>query len=161
MNEDLKTLLPVIRRFAYSLTGNLADADDLLQSTIEKVLAKPVPENVKLLAWCYRICRNLWIDEYRAQKVRHDAAQNPELHQSQERDAMTIGENLTLKQIENAMGELPPEQREVLSLVAVQGMSYQDTASVLSVPSGTVMSRLSRARTKLAKLLHFSQEVQA
>ena len=65
MKEDLKALLPVIRRFAYSLTGNMADADDLLQSTIEKILTKPVPEDVALLAWSYRVCRNLWIDEYR------------------------------------------------------------------------------------------------
>lgn len=156
MKDDLKALLPVIRRFAYSLTGNMADADDLLQSTIEKILTKPVPEDVALLAWSYRVCRNLWIDEYRASKVRQAATQQPELQQESAPDETAVNETITLSQITQAMDRLPNEQREVLALVAVQGMTYQDTANILSVPSGTVMSRLARARTRLAGLLNLS-----
>ena len=156
MKDDLKALLPVIRRFAFSLTGNMADADDLLQSTIEKILTKPVPEDVALLAWSYRVCRNLWIDEYRASKVRQAATQQPELQQASAPDETAVSDTITLSQITQAMDKLPNEQREVLALVAVQGMTYQDTATILSVPSGTVMSRLARARTRLAGLLNLS-----
>ena len=101
----------------------------------------------------YRICRNLWIDEYRANKVRQAAVHNPELQQAEVDATAQITSDITLKQVESAMATLPDDQREVLSLVAVQGMSYQDTANVLSVPSGTVMSRLARARSKLAQIL--------
>lgn len=152
-SEQLKAMLPVLRRFAYSLTGSMADADDLLQNTVEILLTKPVPNDAELLAWSYRICRNLWIDEYRASKVRQAAVQKPELQQKEEETTTQITSDITLKQVERAMATLPVDQREVLSLVAVQGLSYQDTATVLSVPSGTVMSRLARARSKLAKIL--------
>ena len=152
-SEQIKAMLPVLRRFAYSLTGSMADADDLLQNTVEKLLTKPVPDDVELLAWSYRICRNLWIDEYRANKVRQAAVHNPELQQAEVDATAQITSDITLKQVESAMATLPDDQREVLSLVAVQGMSYQDTANVLSVPSGTVMSRLARARSKLAQIL--------
>jgi len=162
-SAQLKSMLPVLRRFAYSLTGSMADADDLLQNTVEKSLSKPIPEDVELLAWSYRVCRNLWIDEYRANKVRQAAVHKPELQQTDIDATSQITADITLKQVESAMATLPDDQREVLSLVAVQGMSYQDTATVLSVPSGTVMSRLARARTKLAQILNLdkSNEVTA
>ena len=57
------------------------------------------------------------------------------------------------------MGELPPEQRETLSLIAIQGMSYADASEVLEVPAGTIMSRLARARSKLSNMLNPQQEV--
>ncbi len=156
-SAQLKSMLPVLRRFAYSLTGSMADADDLLQNTVEKLLSKPIPEDVELLAWSYRVCRNLWIDEYRANKVRQAAVHKPELQHTDIDATSQITADITLKQVESAMATLPDEQREVLSLVAVQGMSYQDTATVLSVPSGTVMSRLARARTKLAQILNLDK----
>lgn len=162
-SAQLKSMLPVLRRFAYSLTGSMADADDLLQNTVEKLLSKPIPEDVELLAWSYRVCRNLWIDEYRANKVRQATVHKPELQQTDIDATSQITADITLKQVESAMATLPDDQREVLSLVVVQGMSYQDTATVLSVPSGTVMSRLARARTKLAQILNLdkSNEVTA
>lgn len=154
MQEELTDLVPSLRKFAYSLTGNMHDADDLLQTTIEKLLSKPLPEEASLMAWAFRVCRNVWIDEYRAQKVRQQAAQSPELmeQRSAEPDPVLNGE-ITLKQVSNAMGALPDEQKETLSLIAVQGMSYQDASEILSVPTGTIMSRLARARAKLSAAL--------
>ena len=152
-SQQLKEMLPVLRRFAYSLTGSLDDADDLVQGTVERLLTKSVPDDVELLAWSYRVCRNLWIDEYRASNVRQAATQTPELQQQEVDATEQITSDITLKQVEKAMAQLPTEQREVISLVAVQGLSYRDTANVLLVPSGTVMSRLARARVKLAKVL--------
>ena len=66
---------------------------------------------------------------------------------------------VTLQQVSDAMDTLPSEQRETLSLVAVQGMSYNDASQVLEVPTGTIMSRLARARGKIASLLENKREV--
>ncbi|GAA6204658.1 hypothetical protein NBRC116600_14550 [Thalassotalea sp. SU-HH00458] len=81
MKNEIIALIPMIRRFAYSLTGNHHDADDLLQNTIERILTKGVPEDVELTKWMFRVCRNLWIDEYRSRQVRQAATQSPELHE--------------------------------------------------------------------------------
>jgi RNA polymerase sigma-70 factor (ECF subfamily) len=70
-----------------------------------------------------------------------------------------VTQAITLKQVSSAMDELPYEQRETLSLVAVQGMSYADASEVLQVPAGTIMSRLARARVKISNLLNGQKEV--
>lgn len=155
MHQQLKQLLPGLRRFAYSLTGTVADADDLLQGTVERLLRRGPPEGVALERWAFRVCRNLWIDECRAKKVRQDAVQQPELGDGQFID----GERATLSQIElqqvnAAMARLPENQREIISLVAMQGLSYQEVSDTLEVPKGTVMSRLARARAALSELMN-------
>ena len=125
-----------------------------MQSTVERVLDKGVPENVELLRWMFKVCRNLWIDDRRAQQVRQRAHREPEL--SEERvvsgEAVALGE-LTLREVERALAVLPEEQRAVLALVAVEGLSYREAAEVLETPIGTVMSRLARARAALVAQL--------
>ena len=163
MKDELIELVPSLRKFAYSLTGNMHVADDLLQNTLERLLSKPLPEQVTLMAWAFRVCRNCWIDEYRAKKVRSNA--NDALtHETQSANDSanlddTVTREITLKHVSSAMDELPCEQRETLSLVAVQGMSYSDASEVLQVPKGTIMSRLARARTKISHLLNGQKEV--
>jgi RNA polymerase sigma factor (sigma-70 family) len=153
-NVSYENIIPMLRRFAYSLTGSSADADDLVQATFEKILKKGIPENVEAVKWAFKVCRNVWIDEYRSQKVRQKATQAPELqeqtidlqvapHESKER----------LVKVNTAMGALPDDQRSILSLVALRGMSYKDVAIISGIPVGTVMSRLSRARTSLLDML--------
>lgn len=154
MQQELKDLLPALRRFAYSLTGSMADADDLLQNTVERILTRDMPSDVDLTKWAFRICRNVWIDECRARKVRRDATENPDLSDGQ----VTDGEHQTTKEIEwsrvdAAMSRLPEDQRQIISLVAIQGMPYKMVAEILEVPKGTVMSRLSRARAALSEAL--------
>ncbi len=154
MKAELKLLLPALRRFAYSLCGSMADADDLLQNTILKLLSNPPPEGVPLPQWAFKICRNLWIDDYRAQQVRSRAAQQPELQQNNIHDGeQAMLHDIQLAEVNTAMNTLPAEQREVLSLIAVQGLSYQEAASVLSIPAGTIMSRLARARAAMVSAL--------
>jgi RNA polymerase sigma-70 factor (ECF subfamily) len=124
-----------------------------MQTTVERVLDKGLPENVDLTRWMFKVCRNVWIDDRRAQQVRQRAHRQPEL--SEERvvsgEAVVIGE-LTLREVERALASLPDEQRDVLALVAVEGLSYREAAEILEAPIGTVMSRLSRARAALAAL---------
>jgi RNA polymerase sigma factor (sigma-70 family) len=156
MKDELEQLLPALRRFAYSLTNSVHDADDLLQATVERILTKGVPDNAELIKWAFRVCRNLWIDEYRAAKTRQNATTAPELmeqaHFDGERD---MHMQMELEQVNLAMRQLPEDQHIVLSMVAVQGLSYKNVAEALGVPTGTVMSRLSRARVNLVN--HLSQ----
>lgn len=147
--------LPRLRRFAWSLTGNRDDADDLVQSTVERALARGVPEKMETLPWMFKVCRNLWIDEVRAHNVRRRAAQRQELHANAETpssETVAIGE-LSLREADRAMATLSEEHRLVVSLVAVEGLSYREAAEVLETPIGTVMSRLARARAALAAAL--------
>ena len=159
MKEEVTELVPSLRKFAFSLTGNIHDADDLLQNTIETLLTKSLPQDATLMTWAFRVCRNIWIDNYRAQKVIANAVASPELRAQDEvhlDEALSGG--ITLKQVSKAMEELPPEQRETLSLIAIQGMSYSRAAEVLEVPAETNLIRLARARSKLSNMLNPQQE---
>lgn len=154
MKQEITELLPRLRRFAYSLTGSMDEADDLLQNTVERLLARGTPDDVDLTKWAFRVCRNVWIDECRARKVRREAAEQPELTDGQVVD----GQHQTTKEIEwnrvdAAMARLPEDQRQIISLVALQGMPYKIVAEILGVPKGTVMSRLARARAALGEAL--------
>ena len=150
--DEIEECLPNLRRFAMSLTANLADADDLLQNTVVRLLERDVPEDATLLPWAIRVCRNLWIDEVRSRKVRRDAARDPGFAG----DTVIAGEEQligqrTLDEVRQALGGMSGEQRSVLLLVAVEGYSYKKTAAALEIPIGTVMSRLARARATLAE----------
>jgi RNA polymerase sigma-70 factor (ECF subfamily) len=157
MKKELTDLMPMIRRFAYSLTGSVHDADDLLQNTIERVLSRGVPDDVELAKWAFRVCRNIWIDEYRARKIRHNAAQSPELEEPTVDGENVVHQQITLSEVSSAMDKLPDDQRSILALIAVQGMSYKEVAETLSIPMGTVMSRLARARVALHEYLNKPQ----
>jgi RNA polymerase sigma-70 factor (ECF subfamily) len=154
VREELLAALPRLRRFARSLTGNRADGDDLMQSTVERVLERGLPEGVAALPWLFKISKNLWIDEQRARAVRSKAALTHELGEepSVSGEAVALGE-IGLREVERALDDLPDEQRAVLTLVAVEGLSYREAAGVLETPIGTVMSRLARARAALAARL--------
>ena len=150
MKTQLTTLLPPLRRFAYSLTGSMPDADDLVQNTLLRVLNSPPPEDVPIAKWAFKICRNQWIDDYRAQKVLTLATAKPELQSENYSDGEAdIINDITLGEVNQAMNSLSNEQREVLSLIAVQGMSYTEAADILAIPTGTIMSRLARARANM------------
>jgi RNA polymerase sigma factor (sigma-70 family) len=153
-NVSYENIIPMLRRFAYSLTGSAADADDLVQATFEKILKKGIPENVEAVKWAFKVCRNVWIDEYRSQKVRQKATQAPEL-QEQTADLQAAPHESTerMAKVNIAMGNLPDDQRSILSLVALKGMSYKDVAIISGIPVGTVMSRLSRARNSLLDMM--------
>ncbi|MCC5878787.1 MAG: RNA polymerase sigma factor [Idiomarina sp.] len=155
MNQaELMAILPALRRFAFSLTHSVPDTDDLVQNTIERILTKASPEQVDVTKWAFRICRNLWIDEYRAQKVRAAVADNPDFEQPTSVEGeRQIMQEINLTSVGQAMQQLPAEQLTVLSMIAVQGCSYRETAEALDIPVGTVMSRLSRARISLNRLI--------
>lgn len=152
LRKDLVTLLPRLRRYAVSLTGNAADADDLVQDACLRVIgsADRWDAAMGLDRWAFRILRNLWFSETRKRSVRigsgHvDAAESPEL-----RDAATGEDALAARQLLGRLAALPEGFAEVLLLVAVEGYSYGEAAEHLGIPQGTVMSRIYRARRLLA-----------
>ncbi len=150
--DELVELIPNLRRFACALVGNRNDGDDLVQSTLEKLMTKGVPSDVNLRAWAFRVCRNLRIDAIRSTEVR--SRLDPEyvgqapLHEDGERAMMS---KLLLNDVSRAMEDLPMDQRAALALVALEGYSYAEAAETLEVSIGTIMSRVHRARHKLAE----------
>ncbi|MDP4651068.1 MAG: RNA polymerase sigma factor [Haliea sp.] len=141
-----------LRRFCLSLSGASADADDLLQMTVERILEKGMPDDADAAKWAYRVCRNAWIDELRSREVRQryplQMAWDTEEAPSAEEDAAV---ERALEAVSTALDALPPEQRMALSLVAVEGKSYAEAADILEVPVGTIMSRVARARAQLLR----------
>ena len=145
-------LIPRIHRFAWVLSGSQADADDITQATLERALAhrRAFAAGTPLEAWAIRVARNLWLDQLRRKKVRDVAVDPAMLGGGAGDDAHAraeAGEAL------RAIQSLPPGQREIATLVLVEGYTYQEAADALQAPIGTVMSRLARARRALCDLL--------
>ncbi len=154
LRKGLTDLLPQLRRFAYSLTGTRADADDLLQATVERLLSRGAPEDADIRKWSFRVCRNLWIDEIRSRRVRSAAVSEGKLEAEERIDGERVAlGSISVAEVSRAMAGLPDDQRSALSLVAVEGLSYAEAAEMLDIPIGTVMSRISRARAALAERL--------
>lgn len=156
VRDELVALLPRLRRFAIGLAGNLDDADDLVQGACERALARigQWQPGTRLDSWMYRIIQNLWIDRGRRHQLRGDPVDPAELPQLADTQAHRLPElNSTLDRVLAALGELPPEQREVMLLVGVGEHSYREAAEQLGLPVGTVMSRLARARLRLHALV--------
>lgn len=157
--EVLLAELGGLRKFCFSLTGNAADADDLLQSTVERVLEKGMPEDAHAAKWAYRICKNAWIDELRSREVRHRYPQLVVDQQEQSPSAEHIaGGERQFAEVSAALDKLPKEQRLALMLVAIDGKTYAEAAEILDVPVGTIMSRIARARRNLMETYEPSQE---
>lgn len=153
---DLVALLPRLRRFAFTLCGNRHDADDLVQTACEKALSRldQFQEGTRLDSWMFRIVQTTFLDSVR-QRHRQGLAADPEILErvsDEGRAARQANAALHLAKVRQAVSELPEDQRSVLALVAIEGFSYREAADVLDIPQGTVMSRLSRARARLASL---------
>ncbi len=156
----LVDLVPKLRRFALSLTGNRQDADDLVQAACEKALKneQQFQPGTRMDSWMYRIVQTLWLDDHRRNVTRGQPVDPEDANLSDGGRASRLPEDrLMLASVEKAMAELPENQRDVLALVAIEGLSYRDTAETLGIPVGTVMSRLSRAREALLPRLGLHQ----
>ncbi|WP_196260271.1 RNA polymerase sigma factor [Pelagibacterium limicola] len=152
MREALIAHLPALRRYAYGLAGARADAEDLLQATVLRALeAAPGWRRENLRAWLYTIMTNLYRNGLRAN------ARGPGLEAIGEADHVAAPlanpDPLLRSRLNTALATLNPEMRAVLMLVVLEGCSYAEVAQIAGVPVGTVMSRLSRARTQLSGLL--------
>ena len=154
--DELIALLPRLRRFALALARAPDAADDLVQTTCERALSNRAGfvEGTRMDAWLFRILRNAFIDRHRRTRtegVRVDIDDAPELAAEGAERAADLA--IEVRDAADAIDRLPDDQREILLLVCVEELSYREAADVLGVPIGTVMSRLARARRRLADLL--------
>jgi RNA polymerase sigma-70 factor, ECF subfamily len=141
--------LPHLRRYARSLTLNLDAADELVQDCLERALSKIhlLRDETRLRAWLFTVMLNI----FRNQARRGRRAPRM-VGMEEERLPMTspgIDQAVELKVVLTLLGKLSDDQREALTLVALEEVSYQEAAEILEVPIGTIMSRLSRARERL------------
>lgn len=152
LDEDqLRDLLGRLRRFALSLTRDASSADDLVQATVERALSRRGQQQVEdgLRAWLFSILYRLFIDGKR--RERRQARWLAWFGRGEEGGSNT--EDIVLAEAGlAAFARLPVEQRALLLLVSVEGLSYKEAAQALEVPIGTVMSRLSRARAAMREL---------
>ena len=151
---ELPALLPRLWRYGLVLARDTATAEDLVQATCVRALERSEQFTVgtRLDRWLFSILRSIWINQLRAQRIRvGQGLVDPEevlVTEGAQQIEMNISAGQVLKR---ALG-LPEAQRETLLLVYVEGLTYQEAADVLSVPIGTVMSRLAAARLKLSAL---------
>ena len=157
LHQALGAEAPYLRRFARSLVNDPAIADDLVQDTLERAITRLhlFDRTRRLRPWLFRILRNLNISQYRRAQRRGvhlslDAAPDAALSTPPTHD-----NDMAVRDISKALDLLPFEQREVMVLVALEGMKYREVVDVLNIPIGTVMSRLSRGRERLRELLQY------
>lgn len=140
-------------RVAYSWCHDRHLADDLVQQTLYKALEKAgqLRELAGMDTWLFRILTNCWRDHFRRQRETVDIDEIDHWHErTPEREHRR---DELVDRVRRAIGELPMQQREVVTLVDLGGLSYTEVAGVLEIPIGTVMSRLCRARRGLKERL--------
>lgn len=153
---QLPQLLPRLWRFALRLARDKADAEDLLQRCCLRALERRWQwrPGSEMLSWLFKIMHTIWLNEIRARQRRRESSLSwddesaeviPQLLASDPSDAALC------RQVIQAVDALPEAQRLVIMLIAIEGLSYKEAAEILSVPVGTVMSRLFRARTAVGQ----------
>lgn len=152
--------IPGLRRYARALTGNMAEADDLVQECLSRALARcrrtengSSDEVRNLRAYLFTILHNAHVDRLNERRRWSYALPEEVLDNLMARPAPQDGQ-LALHDLAEALTRLPEEQRQAVLLVGYEGMTYKDAAAVLDVPIGTVMSRLSRGREALRRLMN-------
>jgi RNA polymerase sigma-70 factor, ECF subfamily len=153
LRDDLVAAIPNMRAFAISLCGNRDRADDLVQEALVKAWnhldSFEVGTNLK--AWLFTILRNAYFSELR--KTKREVSDSDGIMAARVAIPAEQHAHLDLKDLSNALAELPADQREALILVGAEGFSYEDAANISGCAVGTVKSRVNRARTKLAELM--------
>ena len=155
-DRELAAVWPRLRRFAYTLARDAADADDLAQMTAEKAFRSfaQYQTGTRFDSWLFRVCRTVWIDTIRSRSRRAAHEAPPEAGEGLGHDPRPATEAaIDLKKAMAAMRQLPEEQREVVALILIEGFGYREAAEILDQPIGTVSSRLVRGRQALLAIL--------
>jgi len=143
-----------LRKFAFRLTSNASEADDLLQSTLLRALEKKdlFQDGTSLFKWTAKIMFNLFASQYR-RRTKFGTKYDPESFIERESVAADQEIKLEFTKVRSAMESLSDDHRDILIMVCIKGMQYQEVADLLAIPVGTVRSRLSRAREQLQSLM--------
>jgi len=151
---EIAAHIPRLRRYALALVGDRSLADDLVQDSLERAYRKLAlwRAGSDMRAWLFTLMHNIYVNQLRDRHRRSVFVpwdeQPPDVaaHGSSE-------DGLEIRDLMSALARLPDEFREVVLLVGLEEMSYEETARVLGIPKGTVMSRLARGREKLRALM--------
>jgi RNA polymerase sigma-70 factor (ECF subfamily) len=155
--DDLKWAIarqiPHLRRFALALTKDQPEADDVVQDCLERALKKRFLWRRKgsLRSWLFSMLYRMHIDHRRSRR-RSELSVGPEAIDAVVSHAPNQEHRLECRDIGEAIDRLPDEQRDVVLLVALEGVAYDEAAEILNVPIGTIRSRLSRGRQTLRRL---------
>jgi RNA polymerase sigma-70 factor (ECF subfamily) len=155
----LEAEIPRLRRYARALTRDVTRADDLVQSCLTRAIAKQHlwQPGTDLRAWLFTILHNQHVNE-----VRRSVREGVNVAVEEMAPVLTVQPRamatLQLRDLEAAIAKLPQEQRQVILLVGLEGMRYEEVALILRVPVGTVRSRLSRGRDQLRRLMDMTDE---
>jgi RNA polymerase sigma-70 factor (ECF subfamily) len=148
--ELIVPYIPNLRRYARALVGDRDGADDLVQDTLERAVRKfHLWRPGDLRAWLFSIMHNVFVNQLKSRKIPADV-------EIDETFAAPVpgATRADVMDLQRALGTLAPEQREVVLLVALEDMSYADVSRALGIPMGTVMSRLSRGRERLRRIMN-------
>ena len=151
--EDVIALIPALRAFAWSLSHNSADADDLVQDTLIKAWTyrEKFEPGTNLRAWLFTILRNTYYTA--VVKKRREVADEDGKHAATLSSAPTQDWSVAVHSLRNALQQLPHEHREALVLVGAAGMTYEEAAEICGCALGTIKSRVNRARARLLRIM--------
>jgi RNA polymerase sigma-70 factor (ECF subfamily) len=156
--DGIMASLSSLRAYAISLSKNRESAEDLVQDTVLRAISKQekFEEGTNLQAWLFTILRNSFLSARRKSQREVEDTDG-----SLAAELITIPEQedkIVFQDLQAALAKLPPDQREAILLVGMEGMSYEDTAAAVGCAVGTIKSRVNRARTRLAELLHLEAD---
>jgi RNA polymerase sigma-70 factor (ECF subfamily) len=157
--RSLEAQLPRLRRYARALTHDSSRADDLIQDTLVRALAKQhlYQDGTNLRAWLFTLMHNQYVNNAR-RNVREDNSLDVDTVAAHLVAVTDPTASRQLRELDEAIGKLAIEQRQVILLIGLEGMSYEESAAILNVPIGTVRSRLSRGREALRRLMGMDED---
>jgi RNA polymerase sigma-70 factor (ECF subfamily) len=151
--DEVVAMIPALRAFAWSLSHNGSDADDLVQDTLIKAWTNrdKYEPGTNLRAWLFTILRNTYYTQItrRRREVRDERGEYASTLNAPPTQDWTVA----MRALQAALRELPVEHREALILVGAAGLSYEEAAEICGCALGTIKSRVNRARAKLLRLM--------
>jgi len=159
--EDVLALIPALRAFAWSLSRNGSDADDLVQDTLIKAWThrEKFEPGTNLRAWLFTILRNTFYTS--AVRRRREVSDESGKHAATLHAAPTQDWSVALRSLQTALHKLPDEHREALILVGAAGLTYEEAAEICGCALGTIKSRVNRARARLLKIMDAEEATDA
>jgi RNA polymerase sigma-70 factor (ECF subfamily) len=153
-NSELVKNMDGLKKFALRLTGNVADGEDLLHSTILRALEKRhlFEDNSNFMGWSSKIMFNIFVSQYR-RKTKFETKFDPESFIEKESVGAVQETMVEASEVAEAINSLSPNQRQILVMVCAEGRKYEEVAAQLDIPVGTVRSRLARARASLQEIM--------
>lgn len=155
IHQDIAAELPRLRRYARALLRDPGAADDLVQDCLERALSRlhQFRTGTNLRAWLFTIMHGIHVNAVQRRNRAADTAPLDPAAENRHATQPAQDGGLSMRDLANALDRISLEQREVVLLIGLEGMTYQETADILDVPLGTVMSRLARGRERLRQLM--------